>query len=111
MESIIGMNENCPSSNPVTKRLETKCASCPVGSCRVVDECVCPKYFLETYEYEKDLFEPSIYALPGRCAETHGGKMYPDSIEAGDHTWRGCGENVSVTDFGTKSCCSLTEGE
>lgn len=111
LDDMIGRHNECPSSSRIGDRLEKKCASCPEGTCRVVDTCYCPKDFLESYDDEKDDADPSPNSPPGKCAGTHGGKRWPESIEAGDVTWRGCGEDVTLTDFGSKSCCLLTEEE
>lgn len=114
LENIIGRNDACPKTLlglRVGDVLEKKCSSCPVGTCRIGNSCYCPKGFLEIYERERENPKISELSLPGKCAVTHAGKMWPESVEMGDHAWRGCGEDVTLTDFGTKSCCALTEEE
>lgn len=111
LKAMVGTHAECPSSWRIGDRLTQKCTHCPTGTCRVIDDCICPNHFLEQYEKYKDTADPPSFAPPWECAEHYGGKTWPESIEADDRAWRGCGEIVTVTDFGTKACCALTEEE
>lgn len=82
----------------------TKCQTCPSGTCRVNGECFCPGNFVQSFE-EKD--SGGAYS---DCISSFG-EAWPESVGKEDVMWRSCEDDVKVTDFGTKSCCALTEEE
>lgn len=81
-----------------------KCAPCPEFTCRVDAYCYCTGNFLDGYVEKTS-------GYPWAMCEFSFGETWPASIGKEDVTWRSCQDEVTVTDFGTKSCCDLTEDE
>lgn len=85
-------------------RVKLVCTLSSPGTCRVDRNCYCPGAFLEHYDSRKS------YGVWNNC-ESSFSEKYPDSIGKEDVDWRSCKKGAQVTDFGSKSCCELTEDE
>lgn len=102
---IQGDGESCPTSkNYYSVKSLDKCGLCPVGTCRVNDDCFCAGNFLDSYENRES-------GGPWTGCEYSFGKSWPDSIGKEDVTWRSCMDGVKVPDFGFKACCDLSDDE
>lgn len=70
LTALRGLSKSCPSSGSIVS-LNGKCGTCPPGTCRVDQHCLCPEYFLGSSFYQ------------GQCEDAFG-VSWPVSIRKRD---------------------------
>lgn len=94
LERIRGWSRQCPSS-AFEINLVDKCQKCPVGTCRVGYDCVCPDFFLGSSSYQ------------GKCEDSFE-VSWPVSARRVDLDWRSCRGTAPMAQRSLESCCRLT---
>lgn len=97
LDDILGINENCPDFY-YSMDLAEKCLTCPKGTCRLGNKCICPDRFLDSS------------ASQSGCESTFQ-KKWPASAGLDDPDHKICTQPEDEPDPSNISCCSLTEDQ